>query len=217
MFPLRDSTPRERFPFINYGLILLNLYAFFLQLTSSSFEAFVYQYGFVPTHFNFLDPTTYIPIFTGIFLHGGFFHILSNMWFLHIFGDNVEDRLGHFFYLGFYLLSGFAATMLQYFLTIQASVPLIGASGAISGVAGAYFVFFKESRVQTLVLLFFIWTIIELPAKVVLGYWFLTQIFAGVGSLANVDPNQGGIAFFAHIGGFIFGYIMAKTASARVV
>lgn len=217
MFPLRDSTPRQRFPFVNYALILLNLYAFFLQLTSPSFETSVYQYGFIPSHFNFFDPTTYIAIFSSLFLHGGVFHILSNMWFLHIFGDNVEDRLGHFTYLGFYLMAGFAATMLQYVLTVQSTIPLIGASGAISGVAGAYYVFFRESRVQTLVFLFVIWTIIELRASIVLGYWFLTQLFAGVGSLASADVNQGGIAFFAHVGGFVFGYIMAKSASTKVV
>lgn len=146
-----------------------------------------------------------------MFLHGGFFHILSNMWFLHIFGDNIEDRLGHVRYIFFYIFAGFFAILAQYFLMTRSNVPLVGASGAISGVAGAYFVFFKRSQVKTLFTLFFFWTIIELPSTIVLGYWFVMQIFAGIGSLASYSTDQGGVAFFAHIGGFIFGYLFAKS------
>lgn len=145
-------------------------------------------------------------------MHGGFFHIISNMWFLHIFGDNLEDRFGHFKYLLFYLVGGFAATMVQYFISSESIIPMIGASGAVAAVAGAYFVFFKQHTVKTLVVIFLFWDVIELPASFVLGYWFITQVFAGVGSLAAYDLNQGGIAFFAHIGGFIFGWLAAKSS-----
>lgn len=151
-----------------------------------------------------------------MFLHGGFFHLFSNMWFLHIFGDNIEDRMGHIRYILFYFLAGFFAVMAQYFLLTSSKVPLVGASGAISGVAGAYFVFFKRSQVKTLMTLFFFWTIVELPSTIVLGYWFITQIFAGIGSLASYSTDQGGVAFFAHIGGFIFGYLFSKSMKKTV-
>lgn len=210
MFPLRDSTPRNSFPFINYLIIALNIYIFFLQISAPSFERFIYQHSFIPAEFNVLNLSSYRFILNSIFMHGGIFHIVSNMWFLHIFGDNVEDRMGHIGYLLFYLTAGLAAAIAQYFIAPTVSVPMLGASGAVSGIAGAYFVFFKNSTVKTLVPLFIIWTVIELPATFVLGYWFLTQIFAGVGSLAAVDVNQGGIAFFAHIGGFVFGYLIAS-------
>ncbi len=217
MFPIRDSTPRLTTPYINYIIIFSSVFVFFLQLGSSNFELFVYQYGFIPRDFNAFILSSYQPIFSSLFLHGGIFHILSNMWFLHIFGDNVEDRLGHILYLFFYLAGGFFATITQYFFATTSTVPMIGASGAISAVAGAYFVFFRKSRVQTLVALFLIWTIIDLPASVVLGYWFITQVFAGLGSLASYDLNQGGIAFFAHVGGFIFGYLAAKSLKTRQI
>lgn len=210
MFPLTDSTPRERFPFINYVIILINILVFFAQITAGSFEAFTLKHSFIPQEFSFINLNSYVPLFTSMFLHGGFFHILSNMWFLHIFGDNVEDRLGHFYYPLFYLGAGFASVVAQYFLDPASSVPMIGASGAISGTAGAYFVFYKRSTVKTVITLLFFWTIVELPATIVLGYWFISQLFAGIGSLASIDPNQGGVAFFAHIGGFLFGYIVAK-------
>jgi hypothetical protein len=211
MFPIRDSHPTSRVPFINYLIILANILVFFVQFSGPDFEGFIFQYGFIPASFNFFDLSTYKNIFSSIFMHGGVFHILSNMWFLHIFGDNIEDRFGHMHYLVFYLIGGFVAAMTQYFIASQSQVPMIGASGAVSAIAGAYFVLFKESRVKTLVTFFFIWDIIELPATFVLGYWFITQLFAGVGSLATVDVNQGGIAFFAHIGGFAYGWFLAKT------
>lgn len=210
MFPIRDSTPRERFPFVNYAIILLTAVVFLLQIAAPNFEEFIFSFGFIPKDFHMTVLSSYSSVFTSLFLHGGFFHILSNMWFLHIFGDNVEDRFGHLSYLMFYLFAGFVATMTQYIFATQSAVPMIGASGAVSGVAGAYYFLFRNSKVETLIALFFTWTIVELPASVVLGYWFLTQVFSGLGSLASVSVNQGGIAFFAHIGGFIFGYLIAR-------
>ncbi len=210
MFPLWDTTPRRRFPFVNYLLIAINIYVFILQLAAPNFDQFVNTYGFVPSHFNFLSPISYLPILTSLFIHGGFFHILSNMWFLRVFGDNVEDRMGHIPYLLFYLLAGFVATMGQYLFTMNSTIVQIGASGGISGVIGAYFVLFKNSRVKTLVFLFIFVTLVDLPASFVLGYWFLSQVFAGLGSLTTVDVNQGGIAFFAHVSGFVFGYLTAR-------
>ncbi|MBI2051676.1 rhomboid family intramembrane serine protease [Candidatus Roizmanbacteria bacterium] len=210
MFPIRDSTPRQSFPFVNYALILLNVLVFVVELAAPNFDVFVDRYAFIPAQFSFFRIDSYFPIFTALFVHGGFLHIASNMWFLHIFGDNIEDRFGHLLYLFFYLAAGFIATMGQYVFTAGSPVPMIGASGAVSGVAGAYYVLFRHSKVETLVALFLVWTVIELPASFVLGYWFVTQLFAGLGSLATIDINQGGIAFFAHIGGFIFGYLVAK-------
>lgn len=211
MLPIRDSTPRRTFPIINYSIIIFTIYVFYKQISTLNFEAFILNYGFIPVRFNILDLSSYQPIFTSIFLHGGLFHLISNMWFLHIFGDNIEDQIGHLKYLIFYLIAGLVAVFSQYFLSPSSMIPMIGASGAISGVAGAYFVFFRNSKVDTLVPIFFIIQIIQLPAWFFLGYWFILQLFSGVGSLVTFDVNQGGIAYFAHIGGFVYGYLVAVT------
>jgi membrane associated rhomboid family serine protease len=143
-------------------------------------------------------------------MHGGFMHILFNMWFLHIFGDNVEDKLGHIPYLLFYLFGGFVATMGQYFFDTNSTIPLVGASGAISAVAGAYFVFYRDSKVKTFIPAVIIPVIIDIPAWFFLGYWFVIQVFSGIGSLTE-SINEGGVAFFAHVSGFVFGYFLART------
>lgn len=210
MFPLYDTTPRRTFPFINYLIIVANIFVFFVQLSAPDFEKFVTQYAFNPSLFNLTDPSTYTMVFTSIFMHGGIAHLLSNMWFLHIFGDNVEDSMGHFSYLLFYLAAGFVATLTQYLLMTHTAIPLLGASGAISGVGGAYFLYYKRSSVKALVTLIIIWTIVEIPVWLFLGYWFFIQILSGLGSLAAYDANGGGVAWFAHIGGFVFGYVVAK-------
>ena len=216
MFPIRDLTPRRTFPIVNYLLIVLTIYAFYLQITATDFEAFVFKFGFIPARFNFFNLDSYKNILYSIFLHGGLFHIASNLWFLHIFGDNVEDRMGHISYLIFYILAGVVAVFVQLFFNWGSSIPMIGASGAISGVAGAYFVLFRHSRIESLVPTFFgFYDIIELPTWFFLGYWFVIQIFSGVGSLVAYDINQGGVAFFAHIGGFIFGYLVSQSAGKR--
>lgn len=211
MFPIKDTTPRKRFPFFNYLIIFINIVVFLIQLTAYNFDQFILDYGFIPARFSFFNLESYRSILYSLFLHGGFFHLISNMWFLHIFGDNVEDRLGHLKYLFFYLAGGFVATFFQLIFNLGSPIPMIGASGAISAVAGAYFVFFKHSKVEALVPTFFgLWDIIELPAWFFLGYWFFIQVFSGVGSLAAFDINQGGVAWFAHIGGFLFGWLVVK-------
>lgn len=210
MFPLSDSTQKRTIPFINYLIIAANIYVFYLQLTVPDPDTFIYQYAFVPSQFSITNPTTYIYIFYSMFMHGGFFHIISNLWFLRIFGDNIEDELGHLPYLLFYLAAGVIATLVQYAIAVDSMIPIIGASGAISGVAGAYFVFHNRATVRTLITLFIFWQVIDLPVTLFLGYWFFIQLFNGVGSLVS-NYNEGGVAFMAHVGGFVFGYIIAKT------
>ncbi len=173
MFPLHDSQPTRRFPFINYLLIITTIIVFFIQISAYDFENFVYQYGFVPARFSFLDLNSYRYIFYSLFLHGGWFHLLSNMWFLHIFGDNVEDRFGHLRYLGFYLAAGFFAAFFQLIFNLGSDIPMIGASGAISGVVGAYFVFLKNQKSRQLSLLFLVF-MISLSCQ--LGFFWVTGL-----------------------------------------
>lgn len=211
MFPIRDSTPRRSFPFINYLIIVITIYVFFIQISSPDFESFVFLYGFVPARFSFFDLESYRYILYSIFLHGGLFHIASNLWFLHIFGDNVEDRMGHLLFPIFYILAGVMSVFAQLIFNLGSTIPMIGASGAISGVTGAYFALFRHSKIESLVPTFFgFYDVIELPAWFFLGYWFVIQLLSGIGSLVTFDVQQGGVAFFAHIGGFVFGYMMAK-------
>lgn len=211
MFPIRDSAPRRGFPIINLLIIAANVVVFLIQLLAPDFERFVFQYGFVPARFDLFDPTTYSPLLFSIFMHGGFMHIISNMWFLHIFGDNVEDELGHFGFLLFYLAGGIIAIFGQYIFSPNSNIPMIGASGAVSAVAGAYFVRFRRHTIEALVPTFVgFWDVIELPAWFFLGYWFVIQVFSGLGSLVAFDINQGGVAWFAHIAGFVFGYAITK-------
>lgn len=206
MFPLYDSSPRSTFPIINYLIIAVNIIAFIIQFTSVNFDAYIYQYGFIPAQFEFADVSSYISILTSIFMHGGLMHIISNLWFLHIFGDNVEDHLGHLRYLGFYLAAGVVATFTQYLINTDSVVPHIGASGAISGVAGTYFILFRNSRIKSFLPLGITWTTAELPVWFFLGYWFVLQIFSGIN--AYVPSSGDGVAWFAHIGGFIFGLLV---------
>jgi len=216
MFPIRDTRTSDKFPFINYLLILINVAIFLYQMTIPSPDSFIAQFGFIPQNFNFTNPISYYSIFTSMFLHGGWFHILSNMWFLHIFGDNIESEMGHIKYLIFYLISGMGAVFAQYAIAPNSPISLIGASGAISGVTGAYFALFKHSKIEAAVpTLFGFWDIITLPAWFFLGYWFVIQIFSGVGSLVTIETAQGGVAFFAHIGGFVVGYVIAKILNVK--
>ncbi|MBI4137431.1 rhomboid family intramembrane serine protease [Candidatus Roizmanbacteria bacterium] len=209
MFPIRDSQSPERFPFINYLLIGITVVVFYLQISSPDFEAFVLQYGFIPAEFDQFNPTTYVPILTSIFLHGGFMHIFSNLWFLHIFGDNVEGRFGHIPYLLFYVLTGIAASLAQYAINPESTIPMIGASGAISGVAGAYFALFRHAEIEAIIPIYFYIRQVTLPSWVFLGYWFFIQVFNGVGSLVTFGSETGGVAWFAHIGGFVAGWLIA--------
>jgi membrane associated rhomboid family serine protease len=201
MIPLRDVVPSRTTPYVTIGIIAANVLAFWfeLSLSGSSRQVFLREFGIVPAAF--VWPT----LVSSMFLHGGWLHIIGNMWYLWIFGDNVEDRLGHGRYLVFYLLCGALAGLAQTLLSPESYVPTIGASGAIAGVMGAYFVLYPHSRVLTLIPLFIFIEIIEIPAIFFLGFWFLMQLFAGAGSIAHTAGNQGGIAFWAHVAGFLAG------------
>lgn len=208
MIPLYDTVRTRRFPVINLLLIAANVLVFFYesQLSPSALERFIFTWGMVPARLTSDPAGTWPTIFTAMFMHGGWFHLLSNMWFLFIFGDNVEARLGGIRYLIFYLLSGVAAVLLQTYLLLTSQVPMIGASGAIAGVLGAYLVLFPRSRIASLVPILFIFTIIEIPAVIFLVFWFITQLYSGL--FAMQGANASGIAWWAHIGGFAFGIIM---------
>ena len=202
MIPLRDVVPSRTVPFITVGLIALNglAFVFELSLPDASLEPFLQVYGVVPAVLSW--PT----IFTSMFLHAGWLHILGNMLYLWIFGDNVEDRLGHVRFLVFYLFCGAIAAIAQIVVNPGSTLPTIGASGAIAGVMGAYFVLYPHSRIVALLPLFIFWQIIEVPAIVFLGFWFLMQFFSGVGSIALTSGTPtGGVAFWAHVAGFVVG------------
>jgi membrane associated rhomboid family serine protease len=211
MFPLRDNIPSLTAPALNYIFILINVLVFFLELSMGrELQEFVQVFGFVPRNFLLQlghgNPAgAIIPVFTSMFLHGGWLHLIGNMWILFIFGDNVEDTLGHGKYLVLYLASGAAACFAQMLSGPGSMIPMVGASGAIAGVMGAYFCLFPKARILTLIpLLFFV--IVEIPAYIFLGFWFLLQFFSGTFSILGARADVG-VAFWAHVGGFIFGYL----------
>ncbi|HEY0160065.1 MAG TPA: rhomboid family intramembrane serine protease [Thermoanaerobaculia bacterium] len=212
MIPLRDDNPRRTVPFVNYLLVALNGLAFFWQLSlGQHLQDALFQIAFIPARFWL--PGNYVPdiltIVISMFLHGGLMHIGSNMLYLWIFGDNIEDRLGHFRYLVFYLVCGFLATYAHAIFSPGSRIPAIGASGAIAGVLGAYLILYPHARVMTLIPIFFFITVRELPAIFLLVIWFVLQLFSGVGSLGVTDAqDMGGVAYFAHIGGFVAGMVL---------
>lgn len=201
MIPLRDTQPSYTFPFVTVAIIVLNVAAFLYEFSMDPYELnfFIAHYGVIPTRFQWMD------VLTSIFLHGGWMHLIGNMWFLWIYGDNVEDILGHSQYLLFYLLCGVAATMVHVLFNVDSRVPTIGASGAIAGVMGAYVVKFPHSRITTLVPITIFLTTVDIPAYFILLYWFVIQFFSGVGSVGHSHLSQGGVAWFAHVGGFLAG------------
>ncbi|MBI2196963.1 rhomboid family intramembrane serine protease, partial [Candidatus Daviesbacteria bacterium] len=194
---------------INVALIAATVLIFIQQLIVPDQEIFIQTYALVPSLVNFGDFATMIPFITAIFLHGGFLHIISNMWFLWIFGDNVEGRFGWFFFPIVYFLSGIAGNFLQYFVMPSSSIPMLGASGAVAGVLGAYYVLFPHSRIKTIVPFFGFASVVEIPAPFMLGYWFILQLISGTVSLPFMGES-GGVAFFAHVGGFLTGVLFAK-------
>jgi membrane associated rhomboid family serine protease len=209
MIPLRDSKTTGRFPIVTVLLILLNIYVFYLEVTSTNLDAIFGQYALIPSLVNFGNPLTLLQFITSMFLHGGLLHILSNMWFLWIFGDNVEQRMG-WLYLPTYLLGGIIGGLAQYFFMPESPIPIVGASGAVATILGAYLIYFPRHTVSTLVPIFFIFTIVDIPAFAVLAFWFLTQLFSGHAALTETVANAGGgVAYFAHIGGFLYGIIAA--------
>jgi membrane associated rhomboid family serine protease len=221
MFPIRDDAPRSTTPFINYLLIVLNtlVFLFELSLGPRSRNAFVFQFGFIPRQMDQWllghrsAEAAIVPLFSSMFMHASWLHLIFNMWALAIFGDNIEDYLGHFRYLLFYLLCGLGADVTHYLFNINSRIPSIGASGAIAGVMGAYFVLFPHARVLTWAFTFFL---IRLPAWFVLGYWFVLQFLAGAATaITYTHETSGGVAVWAHVGGFITGVILIKLFPAR--
>jgi membrane associated rhomboid family serine protease len=206
MIPLRDVIPSRTTPYITVTLIVLNGLAWFYELAvpEDLLPVFLQTYGVVPAYFS--APT----LVTSMFLHGSWSHVIGNMWFLWIFGDNIEDRLGHGRFIVFYLFCGIGAAAGHILMDPHSMLPTIGASGAIAGVMGAYFVLYPHSRVLTLVPLFIYWEIVELPAIFLLGFWFLMQLFgAGIGTLTPTSgAESGGIAFMAHVAGFALGAVI---------
>jgi membrane associated rhomboid family serine protease len=201
MFPLRDTQPSYSKPIVTVVLIVINILVFLFEFSLDSYSrnAFIAAFGLVPDRFHFTN------VLTSMFLHGGWMHVLGNMWFLWIFGDNIEDILGHGKYLLFYLLCGIGAAMTQVYFSPDSRVPMVGASGAIAGVMGAYMMKFPHSRINTLIFLAFFITTVEVPAWVMLIYWFFIQLISGVGSVGYSQVSQGGTAFLAHVGGFLAG------------
>ena len=238
MIPLKDDAPRIGTPYINYTLLVLNTLAFLyeISLNANAREGLVFVFGVVPARMTVVlsnhgyvpwdlisglgtryvpAAAAIVPIFTSMFLHASWLHLIFNMWALWIFGDNVEDYLGHTLYLVLYLLSGIAASVLHMLFNIGSTIPSVGASGAIAGVMGAYFVLYPRARVLTLVPFFFVF-FMWLPAWIVLGYWFVAQFLSGAAtSIATHASTSSGIAFWAHVGGFIAGIFLIKLFPAR--
>ncbi len=205
MIPIRDVIPSRTTPVVTITLLVVSVMVFLLSppAGSEAFEAFVRAWGLTPAS------VQWSAVFTSMFMHGGWMHLLSNMLFLWIFGDNVEDRMGHGRYLCFYLLCGSVAALAQVLADPTSPIPMVGASGAIAGVLGAYIVMFPHSRVLTLVPLFIVVTFIEIPAGILLGVWFAMQVLSGLGSMTVVQPgDMGGVAFWAHAGGFVAGVLL---------
>ncbi|MBP1713120.1 MAG: rane protein [Deltaproteobacteria bacterium] len=211
--PLKDDNPTNTFPFVTVALILANCFVFYHQLTLSlpAAQKFIFQWGAIPyqiVHGEVLYGKGLFPpfltLFSSMFLHGGFLHLIGNMLYLWIFGNNIEDSLGHFRFLLFYLLTGLGAALAQVFSDPQSTTPMIGASGAVAGVLGAYLLLFPHARILTLMFIFVFIRMIRIPALIVLGFWFLVQL------LSVTSGFETGVAFFAHIGGFVAGLILVK-------
>jgi membrane associated rhomboid family serine protease len=212
MIPLRDNVPRTTWPWATVAIIAINCYVFIHELAVGSMQRtlMIHTYGLIPartTAFLAGRPITamqaFLPFFSSMFLHGGWMHLIGNMWFLWIFGDNVEDRVGHLRYIVLYFICGLTGAVAYYYFSFESTVPTLGASGAIAGIMGAYLITFPGARVLTLVPIFFFLTTIEIPAYLILIYWLFIQFASGV--LSIQVQEQGGVAWFAHVGGFLAG------------
>lgn len=224
MIPIKDDIPSRSYPIINVALIVINVIAFLFELSlGDKLELFIRTYGVIPIKYfyegiRFDDGSVLyfsmseriIPLFTSMFLHGGWLHLISNMLYLWIFGDNVEDRMGHLRYLLFYILCGLAAAGAHILTNAESEIPTIGASGAIAGVLGGYMMLYPYARVVVVIPILFFWDVMKLPALFVLGFWFITQLFQGTLALSVETTATGGVAWWAHIGGFIFGMIIVN-------
>lgn len=216
MFPVRDTIPSRTYPVITLTIILVNaaVFLFELGLSEDQLKNFFFLFGFIPARYSHAPwaavagfPTGYWPFFTSMFLHGGWLHIIFNMWSLWIFGDNVEDRMGHIRFLVFYILCGIAAGIMHLLTSFGSTLPTVGASGAIAGVMGAYLLLYPYARIITLIPVFFYPVFIEVPAVIFIGLWLYSQLFSGVASL-SATTQVGGIAWWAHVGGFMAGAVL---------
>jgi len=214
MIPIRDTIPSQKYPVVNLTLIGINIVVFLIQMSQGTgIDRFTYTYGLVPARFSvpyisshFTFTQQLFSLISYMFLHGGIMHILGNMWFLHIFGDNVEDRLGSFYYLIFYLLCGLSSGLFYLLLNYHSTTPIIGASGAIAGVMGAYFVLYPHSKILTLIPIIIIPWFVEIPAIFFLGFWFVIQLL----NAASDTAMAAGVAWWAHVGGFAVGIVSLK-------
>ena len=214
MFPLYDDNPTRITPYFTYGLIGMNVLVFLheINLSSLQLEQFFQLYAVIPQELSINWSREWTTLFTSQFLHGGWWHLISNMVYLWVFGNNIEDRLGHFKYLLFYLTCGAIAALCQWFIGMYSAVPSLGASGAISGVLGAYLIWFPQARITTLIFLGFFITTINVPALVIIGIFFVQNLISGFASLqaaAKMSVETGGVAYWAHLGGFVVGSIFA--------
>jgi len=224
MIPLRVDILRSRVAVANLFLITLNLLSFIyeLSLSTKAGQALVYTFGLIPAHEQFLFAKhgslgvarMIVPMVTSMFLHGGWMHLLGNMLFLWVFGGSVEDALGHLQYLIFYFICGIGAALTHIVFNWGSKIPTVGASGAISGVMGAFIVLYPRSRVTTLIPALFLFFTVRIPAVLMLGYWFFLQLFSGVASVATA--NQGGVAWWAHVGGFVLGAFLVFAERRQV-
>ncbi len=206
MFPIRDDQPKYSTPVVTILIVVLNVMAFLFELSLDDYSRnhFIMSFGLIPGRFHFSA------LLTSMFMHGGWFHIIGNIMFLWAFGRTIEDAMGSEKFIVFYLLSGLAAGMTQVLLSPYSTVPVVGASGAIAGVMGAYLVTFPRARIHTIVFIFVFFTSLDIPAVFILVYWFITQLFSGLGSIGYSHISEGGTAWFAHIGGFIAGIVFIK-------
>lgn len=210
MFPLKDTSSARIFPFWVTVIILINVYIFFLEITSFNPDALIIQYALIPARIDFITPQTLLPFVTAQFLHGGFLHIISNMWFLWVFGKNLEARIT-FLFPAFYLFTGVLGYILQHALFSESSIPILGASGAIAGVLGAYYALFPTHKIKTFIFVIFFAAVVDIPVSFMMFYWLITQLFSGAASAAvTAAGDSGGVAYFAHIGGFVGGWIIGK-------
>lgn len=216
MIPLKDDIPSSRFPVVNAALIAANCLAFVFELAlGGQAGAFIQSWGIVPRRLLEAGPSDWVTILSSMFLHGGWAHIIGNMLYLYIFGDNVEDAMGHFPYLIFYLICGSGAAWAHVLTNASSSVPTVGASGAIAGVLGAYLILFPRAGVLTLIPLGFFLQVVRIPAMLVLGFWIVIQFFSGLASIPLSKAAGGGVAWFAHIGGFVAGVVLVNLFAGR--
>lgn len=215
MIPLRDNITGKTFPFINCFVIALNVYVFYVMLHIQNpklLEAFVMHWAVVPSHLFSHFSKNAFTLVTAMFLHGGWLHIIFNMWFLYVFGKRVEDQMGHLRYTMFYFAVGIIAYLIQALFYSSSAIPMLGASGAIAGVLGSYFFFYPYARVKTLIPIWFFITIREIPAFIFLGIWFLLQTLNGTMAISSqviTKQSMGGVAWWAHAGGFVAGLILS--------